>query len=166
MTHYKNILFCTDFSSDAYTAFIHALELARHHDARLHIIHIPHSSYSYCKHIVDEHVPEEASGGEIFYNEEVEKKALEELIKAYGDLLADFTNYVFIIKAGSPYVEICRYARKNHIDTIVMGCLGKYERDHKIHGSTVDKVSKFAPCDVLTFKDEGVQGSDIQTYLN
>ena len=64
MIEYKNILFCTDFSEDANIAFLHALDLARKHDAKLHILHIPHSSYSYCRHIVDEHTSADAEGGE------------------------------------------------------------------------------------------------------
>ncbi len=164
MANYQNILFCTDFSADANTAFVHALDLAKKHGAKLHIMHIPHSSYSYCRHIVDEHVPEGTPGGEIFYDEKVEKRATEALIKEYGKRMNDFTNYVYVIKAGSPCIEICRYAKKNHVDIIVMGCLGRYEQDHKIHGSTVEKVSKYADCDVLTFKNENAMGQDLPAH--
>ena len=66
MIEYKRILFCTDFSEDANIAFYHALDLAKKYGGKLHILHIPHSSYSYCRHIVDEHVPEGASGSEAF----------------------------------------------------------------------------------------------------
>ena len=42
MIEYKNILFCTDFSEDAEIAFLHALDLARKHQAKLHIFHVAH----------------------------------------------------------------------------------------------------------------------------
>jgi hypothetical protein len=39
-------------------------------------------------------------------------------------------------------VEIVRYARENDIDEIVMGAVGKHDRDRAERGSTVDNVGK------------------------
>ena len=153
MIEYKNVLFCTDFSEDANIAFLHALELAKRYDARLHILHVPHSSYTYVRHIVDEHVPEGAEGGEAFFNEEIEKKAKEALAKEYGKKLRDFKNYLFVIKNGAPDVEIIRYAKKNNIDVIVMGALGKSELERIEHGSTVANVSRYAHCHVIAIRN-------------
>lgn len=153
MIDYKNILFCTDFSEDANIAFGHALDLAKKYGAKLHILHVPHSSYAYCRHIVDEHVPEDSDGGEAFYGEEVEKKAKEILEKTYGEKLRGFDNYVLAVKNGSPDVEIIRYAKKNNIDVIVMGALGKSELDRIEHGSTVANVSKYAHCHVIAIRN-------------
>ena len=47
MIQYRNVLFATDLSLDANIAFLHALDLAKKHAARLHIFHVPHSSYAY-----------------------------------------------------------------------------------------------------------------------
>ncbi len=157
MVEYKNILFCTDFSEDANIAFIHALDLAKRHHAKLHILHIPHSSYAYMRHVVDEHVPEGAEGGEAFFDEEVGKKAEEALKEAYEKRLSDFKNYLFIVKSGSPDVEIIRYAKKNDIDVIVMGTLGKSEQDRIVHGSTVENVSKYAHCHVIAIRNPAKQ---------
>jgi nucleotide-binding universal stress UspA family protein len=153
MIEYKNVLFCTDFSEDANIAFQHALDLTQKHGARLHILHVPHSSYSYMRHVVDEHVPEGAPGGESFYNEKVESGAKAALQAEYGQRLAEFKNYVFVVKSGSPDVEIIRYAKKNAIDVIVMGALGKSEQDRLVHGSTVENVSKFAHCHVIAIRN-------------
>ena len=153
MVEYKNILFCTDFSEDANIAFLHALDLAKKHDGRLHVLHIPHSSYSYCRHIVDEHVPADSPGGEAFFNEEITKRAEEALKEEYEKRLKDFHNYVLVIKNGSPDVEIIRYAKKNAIDVIVMGALGKSEADRIEHGSTVANVSKYAHCHVIAIRN-------------
>lgn len=150
---YKNILFCTDFSEDANIAFFHALDLAKRHNARLHILHVPHSSYSYCKHIVDEHVPEGSPGGEAFYGEEIEEKAREVLREEYEKRLGDYGDYSFVVKSGSPDIEIIRYAKKNDIDVIVMGALGKSELDRIVHGSTVANVSKYAHCHVIAIRN-------------
>ncbi|MFZ0450156.1 MAG: universal stress protein [Desulfatiglandaceae bacterium] len=153
MIDYKNILFCTDFSEDANIAFGHALDLAKKYGAKLHILHVPHSSYAYCRHIVDEHVPEDSEGGEAFYGEEVKKKAQEVLEETYSDKLKGFENYVLAVKVGSPDVEIIRYAKKNDIDVIVMGALGKSELDRIEHGSTVANVSKYAHCHVIAIRN-------------
>ena len=64
MIDYKNILFCTDFSEDANIAFLHALDLAKKYGAKLHLFHVPHSSYSYLRQVVDEHIPDGSPGGE------------------------------------------------------------------------------------------------------
>jgi universal stress protein A len=153
MIKYKNILFCTDFSEDADIAFLHALDLAKKYNAKLHILHVPHSSYSYYKHIVDEHIPEGAPGGEAFYDKEVEERAGKALKDAYAKKLGDFKNYQFVIRCGSPDVEIIRYAKKNGIDVIVMGALGKSELDRIEHGSTVANVSKYAHCHVIAIRN-------------
>jgi len=157
MIEYKNILFCTDFSEDANIAFLHALDLAKKHEATLHILHIPHSSYTYSRNVVDEHVPENSLGGESFFNQEIVKKAEEALKAEYGRRLGDFTNYLLAVKNGSPDIEIIRYAKKNDIDVIVMGALGKSEIDRIEHGSTVAGVSKYAHCHVIAVRNPAKQ---------
>ena len=157
MIEYKNILFCSDFSEDSNIAFLHAIGLARKYNARLHILHVPHSSYSYSRHIVNEHVPDGSPGGEAFFDEEIAKRAEEALKAEYDKRLGDFSNYLFVVRNGSPDVEIIRYARKNDIDVIVMGALGKSELDRIEHGSTVGNVSKYAHCHVIAIRNPAKQ---------
>ncbi len=155
MTGCKNVLFCTDFSDDANKAFDYALDLAVKNDARLHILHVPHSPYTYCRHIVDEHVPENRPGGEAFFDEDVEKRATTALEKEYNRKMGSFRNYLYVIRVGSPHMEIARYARKHHVDMIVLGAVGKYEKDREIHGSTVDNVHKYTHCPVMAVGEHG-----------
>jgi nucleotide-binding universal stress UspA family protein len=157
MIDYKNILFCTDFSEDAGIAFLHALDLAKKHQAKLHILHVPHSSYAYCRHIVDEHIPEGSPGGEAFFDEKVEKTAEKALKEAYESRLGVVKDVVYVVRSGSPDVEIIRYAKKNDIDVIVMGALGKSELDRLEHGSTVANVSKYAHCHVIAIRNPAKQ---------
>jgi len=153
MIEYKNILFCTDFSEDANIAFLHALDMAKKYGASLHILHVPHSPYTYMRHVVDEHLPQGAEEGEAFYDEEVEKRALAALKEHYGKRLQDVQKVHFAVKTGSPDVEIIRYARKNNVDLIVMGALGKSEQHRIEHGSTVASVSKYAHCHVIAIRN-------------
>ena len=157
MIEYKNILFCTDFSEDANIAFLHAFDLAKKHGAKLHIFHVPHSSYSYLRNVVDEHVLSGAPSGEAFYDEDLEKRAREALKEEYEKKLGNFKNYLLVVKSGSPDVEIIRYAKKNNIDVIVMGALGKAEADRMVHGSTAANVSKYAHCHVIAIRNPAKQ---------
>lgn len=153
MIEYRNILYCTDFSEDAKIAFLHAIDLARKHQAKLHILHVPHSSYTYYRHIVDEHVPKGKPGGEAFFDEEIKKRAEEALKQECEKKLGDFKNFVYVVRMGSPDIEIIRYAKANDIDVIVMGALGKSEADRMEHGSTVGNVSKYAHCHVIAIRN-------------
>jgi len=123
--------------------------------AKLHIFHVPHSSYSYLRNVVDEHVPSGAPGGEAFYDEDVENRAREALKKEYEKKLGDFKNYLFVVKSGSPDVEIIRYAKKNGIDVIVMGALGKAEQDRMVHGSTGGQCLQIRHCHVIAIPQSG-----------
>jgi len=158
MVEYKNILFCTDFSDDANIAFLHALNLAKKHEARLHIFHVPHSPFTYARNIVDEHVAgEKDPEGQAFFDKNIEEQAEKELKAAYEKRLGDFKNFVMVIKCGAPDVEIIRYARHHDIDLIVMGALGKSELDRMVHGSTVANVSKYAHCHVMAIRNPAKQ---------
>ncbi len=154
MKQNKNILVCTDFSEDASHAIAHALDAAKKDSARLHILHIPHSPYVYCKHIVDEHTPKDAPYGEAFFSPEIAKRAEEALREEYGKGLEDFENYSFVVTEGSPEIEIIRYARKNDIDEIVMGAVGKHEQDRLERGSTVDNVRKYCRFPITTVRGQ------------
>jgi nucleotide-binding universal stress UspA family protein len=157
MIKYKNILFCTDFSEDANIAFVHAMDLARRYKSRLHILHIPDASYSYRKHGVNEHVPKDVESGETFLDEDMEKFATATLEEAYEKKLTDFDDYIFVVRRGSPDVEIIRYAKKNEIDVIVMGALGQSELDRIVHGSTISNVSRYAHCHVVAIRNPAKQ---------
>jgi nucleotide-binding universal stress UspA family protein len=160
MVEYKNILICTDFSEDANIAFLHALNMAKKYGAKLHILHIPHSPFTYSRHIVDEHVPEEKSqDGQSFFDEDIAREAEKQLREVYEKRLGDFEPYQFIIKCGAPDVEIIRYAKHNDIDLIVMGALGKTQKDRskESRGSTVASVSRYAHCHVMAIRNPAKQ---------
>lgn len=159
MVEYKNILFCTDFSEDANIAFLHALNLAKKYGAKLHVLHVPHSPFTYSRHIVDEHVPKDkAQDGQTFFDEEVEKQAVQELKETYEKRLGDLKPVVFVVKCGAPDVEIIRYAKHNEVDLIVMGALGKSKKDRSTErGSTVASVSKYAHCHVMAIRNPAKQ---------
>lgn len=107
--------------------------------------------------MVDEHMPEGRPGREASLDEERKRRAGEALKEAYDKKLGDFDNYQFVVKSGSPDVEIIRYAKNNEIDVIVMGALGKAEQDRMAHGSTTANVSKYAHCHVIAIRNPAKQ---------
>jgi universal stress protein A len=154
MPEYTNILFCTDFSDDANIAFLHALKLAVKFGANLHIIHIPHSPFVYAKNIVDEDIPVgKAEEGQAFFDQEIVDEAQMKLRNAYEGRMGDFRSYTFVVACGSPEIEIIRYAKKNKIDLIVMGALGKADVNKFEHGTTVANVSRYAHCHVMAIRN-------------
>ncbi|MEN6437895.1 MAG: universal stress protein [Syntrophobacter sp.] len=152
MLDYKNILFCTDFSEDANIAFLHALNMAKKHGAKLHILHVPHSPFLYSKNVVDEDIPEgKSTDGQAFFDEGVADEAAAKLRNEYQARMAGFEDYQFVVACGAPDVEIIRYAKKNDIDLIIMGALGKAEHDKQ--GGTLASVSKYAHCHVMAIRN-------------
>ncbi|MFZ2448039.1 MAG: universal stress protein [Syntrophobacteraceae bacterium] len=152
MVDYKNILYCTDFSEDANIAFLHALNLARKYNAKLHILHVPHSSFQYARNVVDEDIPEgQGKDGQAFFDQGIMDEAQINLRTAYLDRLGDFKAYEFVIACGAPDIEIIRYAKRNDIDLIVMGALGK--SDFEDRGKTVASVSRYAHCHVMAIRN-------------
>ena len=158
MLEYKNVLFCTDFSEDADIAFQHALNVARKYGGRLHILHVPHSPFTYHRQIVDEHVPEgKEQEGQAIFDEEIAKQAEKDLRAAYEKKLGGLEGCVFVIRCGAPDIEIIRYAKRNGIDLIVMGALGKSDLHRMVHGSTVANVSRYAHCHVMAIRNPAKQ---------
>jgi len=154
MLEYTNILFCTDFSEDANIAFLHALNLAKKYKAKLHILHVPHSPFQYSKNVVDEDIPEgKSTEGQAFYDQEIENEAQIHLRTAYLDRLGDYKPTEFVVACGAPDIEIIRYAKKNNIDLIVMGALGKSDRGEDERGKTVASVSRYAHCHVMAIRN-------------
>lgn len=150
MVEYNNILYCTDFSEEADMAFINAVDLARKHGAKLHILHVIHSPYHIRRDIVDEYVSEAEVNT---MTSAVFEKAREDLEKKYVSRLGNLKNYEVTTLEGVPFVEIIRFARKQNIDVIIMGAMGKSEIDRQSFGSTVENVARRAHCHVMAIRN-------------
>ena len=153
MSESRNILFCTDFSEHADTAFDHAMDQAKKYKARLHIFHVIMPSDPCGYNIVHEKSPPDDADGSADSDEDLAQQAIGALKLKYLDLLNDSVpDYDFIVKIGSPDVEVIDYATRNNIDMIILGALGIPEKDRATRVRTAANVSKYAPCEVVVIQ--------------
>jgi nucleotide-binding universal stress UspA family protein len=150
MNGYQNILYCTDFSEDADIALVHAVDLAVRYGARLHVLQVLPSTLRYS--------PTETSAtappGEVTYaSPEVIAQATAELKSRYQRRMDRAKVVAWVVKPGTAFVEILRYARENAVDLIVMGSVGTSATEQTHYGSTVEQVSRRAHCHVMAIKN-------------
>jgi nucleotide-binding universal stress UspA family protein len=148
-----NILFCTDFSEHANTAFDHAMDQAKKYDAKLHLFHVIMPTDP-CGQSNSMKSPAPAdSPGPAESEDDLVQQAIGALKLKYSELLNDsIRGYEYVVKMGSPDVEVVQYAKQNDIDMIIMGALGIPEKDRVTRIRTAANVSKFAPCQVVVIQ--------------
>ena len=132
-------------------AFHHAVDFCQRYNAKLHLLHVLHSSYKYMRHVVDEYV--DPNKEEQVADDELMKQAEEDLKAKYGSRLEKCNQAVFAVRIGVPFVEIVRYAREHKVDFIVMGASGSSELDKQTFGSTVENVARRAHCHVMAIRN-------------
>jgi nucleotide-binding universal stress UspA family protein len=160
---YKNILFCTDFSDDAHMAFVHALDLTRKYRAKLYLLHII-PPLNPCGVPPDtSHTDKPVSPSENIH--QIQQQVLKAMIKQYVHELDEQDDYDIQVCTGSPDIEIIRFARRFHIDMIILGAQGRPEKDRRIFIRTAANVSKFAPCQVIAIRSPKDQVPDTATTL-
>ena len=148
-----DILFCTDFSEHANTAFDHAMDQSKKYNAKLHLFHVIMPADP-CGHSESKKSPDPAdSPGSPESEDNLVQQAIGALKLKYSELLNDsIRGCEYVVKMGSPDVEVVRYAKQNNIDMIIMGALGIPEKDRATRIRTAANVSKFAPCQVVVIQ--------------
>lgn len=137
----KRILFATDFSPCAESAYLYAAAMARTCDAELHVLHVTNSAQW-----------REIAGPD--------QQNLEADIAAYirGRLerhldpacIQSTPVRTHLVFGPRPSLEIGRFAGENQIDLVVMGSSGSGGLRRLIHGSTAQRVLKLVGCPVMS----------------
>lgn len=148
MIQYANILLATDFSEPAANAAKHAADLARRHEARLHVGHVV-EEFSYWESFHLEHFPSEEVYEELRENARL---AIEDLFDR--DVHAGLSIEPHVLH-GKPFVEIIRLAREVGAEVIVVGSHGQTGIAETLFGSTAEKVVRKSPCAVLVVRSAG-----------
>ena len=143
----KNILLPTDFSKPSAIALAYAKEFAQLTQASVHVLHVVDLLR------VLPWVSAEASLTlQHTVREDIEKKAADQLQSLLSPAEKEKFRAHLVVRTGSPFVEIIRYAREQSIDLVVMGTHGRGPVAHMLLGSVAEKVVRKAPCPVLTVR--------------
>lgn len=142
----KKICVPSDFSRQAEHALRYAVTLAEQFRSQLHLLHV-----------VQDIVPTVPEPGlailptdEIMRN--LEKGAQEGLQNLLSQEWCDKLEVVRAVRHGVPFHEICRYAKQQSIDLLVLGTHGRTGLAHFLLGSVAERVVRSSPCPVLTVR--------------
>lgn len=142
----KNILYATDLSRNSAYAFRYAINSARQHDAKIHILHVA------------EGIPEQARGHLLTYMEQEEidrlhqdsseklRRGIEERLRLFAEkeLKDDPESLQRVVGIhvvqGDPAAEILNKTDELDCDTIIMGSNGKGVISQTFLGSVSEKV--------------------------
>lgn len=137
---FSNIVYCTDFSKAADTAFKFANSTAQKIGAKLYIFHAFDIT--------------SAKLGVFPGQADIERhieKAHEKIRERYIAQMGDYDNYAVEIWEGTPYVEILKFAREKQADLIIMAHHTKeVEPEEAAIGSTVEQVVIRSACPVAS----------------
>lgn len=141
----ERILFPTDFSEGSSHALHYAVDLARHYNARLYILHV---IYDIGK-AFELHVPHVSSDE---FHKEMNEWAVKQMDSTCVEETRNLPDVEKSVLNGIPYDEIIKFAAKEKIDMIVIGTYGRSALERFIFGSTAERVVRRAPCAVLTVR--------------
>lgn len=137
----NRILVPTDFSEDSRLALENALDLAREHNAEVHVLHVielpmfpayPGLSMSDARpRLHDEHA----------------QMALDKLLEK-----VDYPPLKGCIEIGHAPTRIVEYASEHDIDMIVIATHGRRGLAHLLMGSTTERVIRVTHCPVLVIR--------------
>jgi nucleotide-binding universal stress UspA family protein len=143
---YQKILFCTDLYPSSDYAFATALDMVEQSGARLIVLHVLESAHRYSGHFI-------TYDGSVWASEGVVEK-LKANLKKYYLARVDESRHErlsFQVRAGVPWLEILRTARREKTDVIVLGSYTDYGPESGIEvsphlGGNAQKVSLKARC--------------------
>jgi nucleotide-binding universal stress UspA family protein len=143
---FRRVLWPTDFSPLSLAAADAARGLARAFGATLHVVHVAPLL------VFDSTVARETAGDLLVSATDTRGPAQRELDRLVRDYFDDDRAVVREVRVGTPWYEICEYARAAAIDLIVIPTHGHTGLRHVLLGSVAERVIQHAPCAVLVVK--------------
>jgi len=141
----ETILVATDFSDTAKKAMDTAIDMARHFEAQLVILHAYNVEIPIASPMM--------TGGYILpdgFFEEIGKQARLQVEAAAKEVTDKGVAAVGVAIDEPAALAIVDEAKRRNVDMIVMGTRGLTGLKHMALGSIADKVVRTAPCPVLT----------------
>jgi nucleotide-binding universal stress UspA family protein len=174
----KRVGVATDFSEPAEHALYYGIALARQFNAELHLIHVLQDPGQLVSHpdftAHGEAAREYFARMEQASAEGTSKPAASDIVPADEGALRFLRSLetgvdeaferlplskqiqgltVFrIVRYGNPVTEICRYARKQPLNLLILGTHGRTGLKHFLLGSVAERIVRVSPCPVLTVR--------------
>ena len=142
----EKVLFATDFSEASDAALEYATAMAGAFHASLHVLHVLEDLAA---HAWTTEVYVAALPG---VHEEMERQARERLEQILSPEQRAAYSAELVLRTGSPFVEVVRYARDEKMDLIVLGTHGRGAIAHMLLGSVAERVVRKAHCPVITVR--------------
>ena len=153
METWKRILCPVDFSEVSLHALHYGLDIARSCGASVVLLHVVEPIVA----------PADFSFGPLT-NTEVEDqmaaRAMESLEELRTGSKLPGERVAARVERGRSFTEICRVAREEKVNLIVIATHGYTGITHALLGSTAEKVVRKAPCPVLAVKPEAHEGAE------
>ncbi len=148
----KKILYCTDFSLNARTAFDYAIEAAKRRPGceliLLHVIPAPDAQY-WKPYIYNVNEDVDGMAKKVF-----DKRVAEE----YASCVPECVKFTPVFRIGKASMEINQFAVEENVDMIVMGRQGRGALESLLFGTVAEKVVRRAKCPVLVIPLPGKEG--------
>lgn len=139
---YETILVPTDGSSQSDAALEHAVALANHHGATVHVLYVADSNRDSLT----------AQGGEVVDALELEG---DRITSEAIDRIEAGVEAVGAVEVGDPIETILDYTVSVGADVVVMGTHGRRGLDRYLLGSTTERVVRRSSVPVLTVRGDG-----------
>lgn len=137
-----------DFSSDSTLAFQYGLSLAQEFESELHLVHVIEPPIY--QHLLSANG--RSNGGVRNGIAPRLRQRLSEMIPAEA---CHWCLPETVLLEGKPDEELCRYAKVNNMDLVVLGVRGQGLMESLFIGSTTERVARQAPCPVLSARPVG-----------
>jgi len=132
---YKKVLFCTDFSENSDYAFEFAFGIAKRDEGLLYILHvIPRNSH---QEMITGYVSDDILRN---IQKDLEQELGDNYKEHYTKKIEDAIRFEVVTKSGREDEEIIEFAKKEKVDSLVMGTHGKTGIEHVFFGSVAKKV--------------------------
>jgi nucleotide-binding universal stress UspA family protein len=140
---FRRILATTDLTAESLSAVLYAGHLAKAHEAKLLVVHVPTSTAA----LYAEFLPPIDIAG---VDETLEASARKHLEKWANRNLTGLRGLELLVRSGHASDTICRIATEWDASLIVMATHGRKGLGHFALGSVTEQVLREAPCAVLT----------------
>ena len=159
----KNILVPTDFSTEAHHAFAVALQLARHTNGSVTLLHVVEAPETNTANFSTFGGP--VNGGELPNNNGgIDEVFIIRLMEVTKGRLHALRNEAQALAPGVPVNEAVELGRigdgilqaieRHGTDLVVIGAQGHGAMEHFFVGSNTERLIRLAPCPVLTVKHQ------------